>query len=94
MTLPCPAAFTTCAVRTLAFTAATIVTGAVMTCTIMAGAFAPHTVVTGAFTARAIALMAAQPSMIKRPVLALGDRLIVGFDAANYESAIASLPRD
>ena len=42
----------------------------------------------------ALALMEAQPSMIKRPVLALGDRLIVGFDAAEYEGAIASLPRD
>jgi arsenate reductase len=43
---------------------------------------------------RALALMEAQPSMIKRPVLALGDRLIVGFDAAEYERAIATLPRD
>ena len=43
---------------------------------------------------RALALMQEQPSMIKRPVLALGDRLLVGFDAGEYESAIASLPRD
>ena len=43
---------------------------------------------------RALALMEAQPSMIKRPVLALGDRLIVGFDAAEYERAVATLPRD
>ncbi|GGJ44007.1 ArsC family reductase [Neoroseomonas lacus] len=43
---------------------------------------------------RALALMEAQPSMIKRPVLALGDRLIVGFDTAEYERAIATLPRD
>jgi arsenate reductase len=43
---------------------------------------------------RALALMQAQPSMIKRPVLALGDRLLVGFDPAEYESAVATLPRD
>jgi len=43
---------------------------------------------------RALALMEAQPSMIKRPVLALGDKLLVGFDAGEYESAIASLRRD
>ena len=48
----------------------------------------------GLTEARALALMEAQPSMIKRPVLALGDRLIVGFDTAEYASAIASLPRD
>jgi arsenate reductase len=40
---------------------------------------------------RAIELMLAQPSMIRRPVLGLGDRLIVGFDAGEYESAFASL---
>ncbi|WP_198370029.1 ArsC family reductase [Roseomonas rosulenta] len=44
--------------------------------------------------ARAIELMLAQPSMIRRPVLALGDRLVVGFDTGEYEAAIASLPRD
>ncbi|MBR0658344.1 ArsC family reductase [Neoroseomonas oryzicola] len=48
----------------------------------------------GLTEARALALMQAQPSMIKRPVLALGDRLLVGFDAGEYESAIATLPRD
>ncbi|WP_338144520.1 ArsC family reductase [Neoroseomonas marina] len=48
----------------------------------------------GLTEARALALMQAQPSMIKRPVLALGDRLLVGFDAAAYQDAIASLPRD
>jgi arsenate reductase len=44
--------------------------------------------------AQALALMQEQPSMIKRPVLALGDRLLVGFDAGEYETAIATLPRD
>ncbi len=44
--------------------------------------------------ARAIELMLAQPSMIRRPVLGLGDRLVVGFDAGTYESALAALPRD
>lgn len=36
---------------------------------------------------RAIALMLAQPSMIKRPVLDLGDRRIVGFRAETYAAA-------
>jgi arsenate reductase len=34
---------------------------------------------------KAIALMQGQPSMIKRPVLVAGDRVIVGFKAADYE---------
>lgn len=38
---------------------------------------------------KAIALMLAQPSMIKRPVLDLGDRTIVGFKPAIYEAAFA-----
>jgi arsenate reductase len=33
---------------------------------------------------KAVALMLAQPSMIKRPVLDLGDRRLVGFDAAAW----------
>ena len=33
---------------------------------------------------KAIALMLAQPSMIKRPVLDLGDRLLVGFKPDDY----------
>lgn len=37
--------------------------------------------------AKAIDLMLAQPSMIKRPVLDLGDRRIVGFKPAVYEAA-------
>ena len=36
---------------------------------------------------KAIALMVAQPSMIKRPVLTLGRRLLVGFQPAAYEEA-------
>lgn len=40
--------------------------------------------------ARAIALMVAQPSMIKRPVLDLGDgRLLVGFKPEAYAAAFA-----
>ncbi|WP_157215805.1 ArsC family reductase [Flavisphingomonas formosensis] len=39
--------------------------------------------------AKAIDLMIAQPSMIKRPVLDLGDRRIVGFKADRYEAAFA-----
>ncbi len=34
--------------------------------------------------AKAIALMRAQPSLIKRPVLELGDRLLVGFKPEVY----------
>jgi arsenate reductase len=36
---------------------------------------------------KAIALMAAQPSMIKRPVLDLGGKLLVGFKPELYEKA-------
>ena len=35
---------------------------------------------------KAIALMAAQPSMIKRPVLELGGKLYVGFKPSQYET--------
>ena len=38
---------------------------------------------------KAVALMAAQPSMIKRPVLDLGDRRIVGFKPERYEAVFA-----
>ncbi|MBX9614801.1 MAG: arsenate reductase [Caulobacteraceae bacterium] len=37
---------------------------------------------------RAIALMLAQPSMIKRPVLDLGDRTLVGFKPDLYAAAL------
>ena len=37
---------------------------------------------------KAIALMIAQPSMIKRPVLDLGDTRLVGFKADQYEAAL------
>jgi arsenate reductase len=36
---------------------------------------------------KALALMVAQPSMIKRPVLDLGDRIIVGFRPETYVAA-------
>jgi len=38
---------------------------------------------------KAIALMIAQPSMIKRPVLDLGDRRLVGFKPEIYEAALS-----
>ncbi len=38
---------------------------------------------------RAIALMLAQPSMIKRPVLEASGRLLVGFKPAKYEAIVA-----
>jgi arsenate reductase len=37
---------------------------------------------------KAVALMLAQPSMIKRPVLVLGRRLLVGFKPEIYEKAM------
>ena len=37
---------------------------------------------------KALALMLAQPSMIKRPVLEVGGRVIVGFDPATYQQAL------
>jgi arsenate reductase len=37
---------------------------------------------------KAIALMLTQPSMIKRPVLDLGERRLVGFKPEIYEAAI------
>ena len=39
--------------------------------------------------AKAIALMTANPSMIKRPVLDVEGTLLVGFDPAEYEKAFA-----
>lgn len=39
---------------------------------------------------KAIALMLAQPSMIRRPVLDLGDRRIVGFRPEIYAAAFTS----
>ena len=38
--------------------------------------------------AKAVTLMLAQPSMIKRPVLAIGGRLIVGFKPEIYAEAV------
>ncbi|WP_439815341.1 ArsC family reductase [Zavarzinia sp. CC-PAN008] len=43
----------------------------------------------GVDRARALALMAAQPSMIKRPVLDVDGRLIVGFKPEAYAAALA-----
>jgi arsenate reductase len=37
---------------------------------------------------KAIALMMAQPSMIKRPVLDMGDRTLVGFKPDQYAAAL------
>jgi arsenate reductase len=38
---------------------------------------------------KAIDLMLAQPSMIKRPVLELGGKTLVGFKPDNYQAALA-----
>ena len=43
---------------------------------------------TGIDAQKAIGLMLAQPSMIKRPVLDLGDRLLVGFKPDAYQAAL------
>ena len=43
---------------------------------------------TGLNERKAISLMLAQPSMIKRPVLELGKRLWVGFQPTVYEKAV------
>jgi len=43
----------------------------------------------GLTQARAIALMMAQPSMIKRPVLDVGGKLIVGFRPEIYATAFS-----
>ncbi len=43
----------------------------------------------GLTEAKAIALMCAQPSMIKRPVLDIGGRLVVGFKPDIYAKALA-----
>jgi arsenate reductase (glutaredoxin) len=37
---------------------------------------------------KAVALMLAQPSMIKRPVLEHGAKLLVGFDPAKYQAML------
>ncbi|MGZ9113851.1 MAG: arsenate reductase [Brevundimonas sp.] len=44
---------------------------------------------TGLDAAKAVDLMLAQPSMIKRPVLDLGDRTLVGFKPDRYAAALA-----
>ena len=40
--------------------------------------------------AKAIALMLEQPSMIKRPVLDLGDKLVIGFKPETYKAEIGA----
>jgi arsenate reductase len=42
---------------------------------------------------KAIALMLAQPSMIKRPVLEAGGKLLVGFKPEQYEKDVTGKPR-
>jgi arsenate reductase len=45
---------------------------------------------TGLTEKKAIALMLAKPSMIKRPVLDLGGRLLVGFKPEIYQASVAT----
>jgi Spx/MgsR family transcriptional regulator len=44
----------------------------------------------GLTEAKAVALMQAQPAMIKRPVLDVGGTLLVGFKPEQYEKAFAA----
>lgn len=44
---------------------------------------------TGIDAAKAVDLMLAQPSMIRRPMLDLGDRRIAGFKSEIYQTALA-----
>ena len=44
----------------------------------------------GLTAAKAIALMLEQPSMIKRPVLELGNKLVVGFKPDTYKAEVSS----
>ncbi len=48
----------------------------------------PDSAKVGLDAEKAISLMLAQPSMIKRPVLDLGERLLVGFKPESYEEAL------
>ncbi len=48
----------------------------------------PPAQASGLNEAKAIALMLAQPSMIKRPVLDLGERILVGFKPDSYASVV------
>ena len=43
----------------------------------------------GLTEAKAVALMVANPSMIKRPVLEVGGKLLVGFKPESYEAVLA-----
>jgi arsenate reductase (glutaredoxin) len=43
-------------------------------------------------TASAVALMLEKPSVIKRPVLEYGKKLLVGFDAGRYASVLLQKP--
>jgi arsenate reductase len=44
----------------------------------------------GLTATRAIVLMLEQPSMIKRPVLDLGDKLVVGFKPETYKAEVGA----
>ena len=48
----------------------------------------PDTQKQGITATKALALMLEQPSMIKRPVLEVGGKVIVGFDQATYQQAL------
>ena len=52
----------------------------------------PETDKAGLTAAKAVALMLAQPSMIKRPVLDIGGKPLVGFKAEQYEQAFSAQP--
>lgn len=47
----------------------------------------------GLDSTKAAALMLAQPAMIKRPILNLGDRHLLGFDKAAWTEALAGVAK-
>jgi Spx/MgsR family transcriptional regulator len=49
----------------------------------------PETDKTALTEKKAVALMAAQPSMIKRPVIEAGSRVLVGFKPEIYQEALS-----
>jgi len=48
----------------------------------------PESQKTGLTESKAVKLMLAQPSLIKRPVLEIGSRLLVGFKPEAYKAAV------
>lgn len=54
----------------------------------------PEAAKQGLDATKAISLMLAQPSMIKRPVLVVGNELVVGFKPEQYDRALEPASKD